>query len=126
LDDFNENIGGDWHNKELNYRWIGKNAFCYLFSEDKMKKLIIKGYCGIPQPILKAKEFILSVFINGKLAVREPLQNGEINIEWELHQAKKQLNEIVLRMNNTFNPKKSGAGSDQRELGIIINKIEIA
>jgi GT2 family glycosyltransferase len=125
LGEFKENISGDWHHKELNFRWIGKNAVCYLFSSDKAKKLIVKGYCGFPAEILKEKEFILSVLMNGKLVVREPLQNGEINIEYDIHPAKMQMNEIVLSVNNTFNLKKSGLGEDGRDLGIIINKIEI-
>ncbi len=125
LGDFNENIGGDWHNRELNYRWVGKKSVCYLFSEDRMKKLIVKGYCGIPEPIFKGREFILSIFINNKLMVREPLQNGEINIECDIHQIKKQMNEIVFSMNNTFNSKKAGIGEDERDLGVIINKVEM-
>ena len=125
LGDFNENIKGDWHNREINYRWTGGNAVCYLFSEDGVKKLRVEGYCGIPEPIFKGKEFILSIFINNKLMAREPLQNGEINVECDIHQAKKQMNEIVFRMNNTFNPKKAGIGEDERDLGVIINKVEI-
>jgi GT2 family glycosyltransferase len=123
--DFDENIKGNWYSRELNYRWIGKSATCLLYSSNKRSKLIISGCCGIPQQLMQKKQYIISVYFNNKMCARLPIEKGELNIEQDVGDTLKQLNEIRIEMNDTYNNNQLGIGEDIRDLGVIINKVEI-
>lgn len=123
--DHEENLKGDWYTRELNYRWIGKKAICYLQTAKKPSILTIQGSNEIPDEILRQKQFIMSIYINNKLSVRYPLGKGELNIKYDMGETANKMNEIIFELNHTYNPKKLGNGDDIRDLGVIINKVEV-
>jgi len=107
-----------WYEKEGSFRWTGKQANTIIKS-GQQGKLIINGY--LPD-VYKSNE--LKIFINDNLIYDTLLSSGQFNLQNDLDDKNKIIT-IRMELGSSFVPAQLGINNDQRELGIIINNIEL-
>lgn len=105
----------DWDSNKVSI-WTNKKANAW-FRTGSKGKFVFQGF--IPKYNLPN---IVSFYINNKLVKK--ININESNIYFEMKVPKNEILDLMIDVENTKSLKKNGLGSDIRELGILVYKIE--